>query len=144
MVRARATDTCWPMTARTAVSNGSTLPGTRSPGVGVDERSQRRVAGECGVDRLGVGVEVEQPAQTPHGGRQVAPVGEAELDTHVRSAALHDKRAVDRGDAVAVGKRQRADESVAVGRLDARDRAGGEERHHLAGGRTAGGQRGRR
>ena len=33
MVRAPRTDTCWPMTARTAVSNGSTLPGTRSPGI---------------------------------------------------------------------------------------------------------------
>ena len=77
-------------------------------------------------------------------GRQVAPVGEAERHTHVRSAALHDKRAVDRGDAVAVGKRQRADESVAVGRLDPGDRPGREERHHRAGGRTAGARRGRR
>ena len=131
IVRAPRTDTCWPMTARTAVSNGSTLPGNAQPGHQGDERSQRRVAGECCVDRLGIGVEVEQPAQTPHGGRQVAPVGEAELHTHVRSATLHDKRAVDRGDAVAVGKRQRADESVAVGRLDPGDRAVGEERHHL-------------
>ena len=33
-VRAPATEICWPTTARTAVSNGSTLPGTRSPGSG--------------------------------------------------------------------------------------------------------------
>ena len=31
-VRAAATETCWPSTARTASSNPSKLPGTRSPG----------------------------------------------------------------------------------------------------------------
>src|SRR5215217_739667 len=44
-VRAPATEICWPMTARTAVSNGSRLPGTRRPGAAViDTASASSVA----------------------------------------------------------------------------------------------------
>ena len=39
--------TCWPSTARTAISLPSTWPGTRRPGVARDERPEHRVAGEA-------------------------------------------------------------------------------------------------
>ena len=81
-VRAPATEICWPTIARTAVSNGSTLPGHAQARDGGDGRRQRRVVAERGVDGDGIGVEVEQPADAPHGGPEIAPVGEPQARPH--------------------------------------------------------------
>ena len=75
-VRAPATEICWPTVALTAVSNGSTVPGTRSPGIAGDARGERRVLGQRLVDGDGVGVEVEQRPDALHGRAEVAPVGQ--------------------------------------------------------------------
>ena len=61
-VRAPATEICWPIVALIDVSNGSTLPGTRSPGVLAIRRRERGVAAERVVDGGRIGVEVEQAA----------------------------------------------------------------------------------
>ena len=62
VVRAPATETCWPRTARTASSAPSTCPGDAPPRTGRHQRGQQRVRGEGGVDHGRVGVEVEQPS----------------------------------------------------------------------------------
>ena len=64
-VRPPATEICWPTTARTAVSNGSTLPGTRSPGTAATHGASSVVGGQRGVDGHRIGVEVEQPPDPP-------------------------------------------------------------------------------
>ena len=86
-VRAPATEICWPTTARTAVSNGSTLPGTRSPGRRSHHRAEHVVAGERLVDGVRIGVEVEQPADPAHRGVAVARVGEAQPHVDARRAS---------------------------------------------------------
>ncbi len=133
-VRAPATEICCPMTARTAVSNGSTLPGHAAARGGGDRRRQRRVLAERGVDGDGVGVEVEQAADAPHGRAEIAPVGEPQEHPHVRPAgATRAGGEGEDGDAVAVREVECAVERLAVPRLDARHGAGGEERHEVLG-----------
>ena len=84
VVRAPATDTCCPTIARTASSNPSAAPGRRVPGAATHEPTHRRVVGEGGVDRLGVGVEIEQAPRGPHHARErrhvVAHPGHAHPD----------------------------------------------------------------
>ena len=64
-VRAAPTETCWPSTARTAVSNGSALPGTRSPGRAATSlpRSGSRLSPRAMAS--GSEFEVEEPAAAP-------------------------------------------------------------------------------
>ena len=71
------------MTARMLVSNGSTLPGARRPGRTATRRRHHGFGGERRIDRLGVGVEIEQPADPLHGRVEVGPVSESELGSHV-------------------------------------------------------------
>ncbi len=71
VVRAAAVETCWPSTARTASSAPSTVRGTRRPGRLGHQRREDRVAPRAPVDRLGVGVEVEQPPAPGDGGGEV-------------------------------------------------------------------------
>ena len=86
-VRAPATLTCWPSTARTAISLPSTWPGTRSPGTASDERADQGVAGERlrHGDRVAVGV--EHAAHALDGGGGVAQVVEGERRDHERRLA---------------------------------------------------------
>ena len=86
-VRAAATVTCWPSTARTASSSPSTCPGTRRPGVAADQRAEHRVAGERVADRDRVAVGVEEAAYALDGGREVAQVVEPERRRHERRRA---------------------------------------------------------
>ena len=112
-VRAPGTETCWPMTARTASSKPSAAPGTRRPGSARPPRPQERVVAQGLPDGDGVGVEVEQLAAARHRGVQVAQVREHELALHVGRAATAPRSpaasgAAQRDDAVAVGQAQAA------------------------------------
>ena len=101
---------------------------------GGDRRRQRRVLAERGVDGDGVGVEVEQAADAPHGRAEVAPVGEPQAHPHVRPAgATRAGGEGENGDAVAVREVERAVVRLAVPGLDAGHGAGGEERHEVLG-----------
>ena len=73
-VRAAATETCWPSTARTRQLGAVDVPGRAAAGRLRDERGQQRVGAEQLGDGDGVGVEVEQAARPLHGAGQVAEV----------------------------------------------------------------------
>ena len=75
-VRAPATDTCWPRTARTASSAASGEAGTRRPGAPATSGGQRRVGAEHVVDGGGVGVEVEHPPAAGDRRPEVAQLGQ--------------------------------------------------------------------
>ena len=121
--RAPARDTCWPRTARSASSAPSTAPGTRRPGLAATSGAERRVAPQQGVDGLGVGVQVEQPAAPLDRRRQVAQVVETQPAPHALAGRAH------LHDAGPVGQPQRPPVALAVGLLDPGDRPGGQERH---------------
>ncbi len=134
-VRAPGTETCWPITARTASSKPSAAPGTRRPGSRSTSGPDERVAAQGLPDGDGVGVEVEQLAAARHGGGagRAGPRGRARLPRRrtVRSSAPSSAvGGAQRHDAVAVGEAQAA----AVGRsrraLDPGEGAGAEEGEH--------------
>ncbi len=76
-VRAAAVDTCWPSTARTAISAPSTQRGTRRPGALADDRAESRVRSQLRVDGDRVRVEIEEPSASGDGRGQITQVGEA-------------------------------------------------------------------
>ena len=76
IVRAPATDTCWPTIARTASSKPSAQPGTRRPGRRRTSSPNTGIGSQVGDHRRGIGVEVEQPPAARHGGVEVAGVVE--------------------------------------------------------------------
>ena len=101
---------------------------------GGDRRRERRVLAERGVDGDGVGVEVEQAADAPHGRAEVAPVGEPQEHPHVRPAgATRAGGEGEDGNAVAMREVECAVERLAVPGLDARHGARREERHEVLG-----------
>ena len=63
MVRAPATEICWPTIARIASSNGSHAPGTRRPGAPPTSGASSGSRARCRADRGDVGVEVEPAAE---------------------------------------------------------------------------------
>ena len=132
-VRAPATETCWPMTARTAVSGPSTAPGTRMPGQAATSGASRGSVAEQVVDGGRVGVEVEQPAHPGHRGHDVARVGEGQVGRHVvAGVAQPDRRlAVRQQEGPAVRRR--------VALLDPGDGLEGEDPHHARRRRRAAG-----
>ena len=91
-VRAPATETCWPSTARTASSAPSTAPGTRRPGALRTSGASSGVGGERLVDRDRVGVEVEQPAAALHRGGEVAQVVRRSSQRDVVGRARRERR----------------------------------------------------
>ena len=89
IVRAPATLICWPMTARTASSNPSHVPGTRKA------RVRRRQRAEPRGDRLGIATEVER---VPHARE------DRRNDTRKMNADTVSRSAFRRGDFVTVMK----------------------------------------
>ena len=85
-VRAPGTETCCPMTARTASSKPSAAPGTRRPGSLPHQRADERVVAQGLPNGDGIGVEVEQLAAAGHRRVQVAQVRQDELALHVGGA----------------------------------------------------------
>ena len=85
-VRAPGTETCCPMTARTASSNPSAAPGTRRPGSRRTNGADERVVPQGLPNGDGIGIEVEQLAAPGHGRVQVAQVRQDELALHVGRA----------------------------------------------------------
>ena len=124
-VRAAATETCWPRIARTASSEPSTVPGTRSPGAARTSGASSASCAEVLNGRRRVGVEVEQPPAALNRRGQVAQVGEVQLALPCAARApwpeLSARRSRDRaGGAACGGRRHRAPPRR-------RDRAVGEE-----------------
>ena len=76
--------------------------GHTESGTTCHKRRQNGVATEGGVDRHGIGVEVEQPANSPDGRGEIPPIGEIERHANVRPTRLDDGLAGDDGDPVPV------------------------------------------
>ena len=81
-VRAPATLTCWPSTARTSSSVPSGCPGARRPGRFATSGASSGSAAEMVVDGRRVAVEVEQPAGALHRGLHVGDVVEHQRARH--------------------------------------------------------------
>ncbi len=75
-VWAAAVETCWPKTARSAISAPSTHRGTRRPGDLFTTGASRRIGAQLAVDRHGIGVEVEQPSAPRDRRREVTHVAQ--------------------------------------------------------------------
>ena len=138
-VRAPATETCWPTTARTAVSNGSTLPGTRRPGIAATSGRERRVVGQRVVDGDRVGVEVEQRAA-----RAARPAPRSRQSASRRRSVTPARSSADGARPAPARRRRgrgagraRGGTHVPSQCLDAGHGAGGEERQRGARRRTA-------
>ena len=125
-VRAPATETCWPITARTAVSYGSTLAGARRPGTAATSGASAVSDSERCVHGGRVAVEIEQTADALDGDAEVAP--RRQLDASSDVVVVRDEP----DDADATGQVERTAIRLAVPRLDTRDRALADERHQLA------------
>ena len=82
-VDAPFTVTCCPRMARTASSNGSHAPGTRSPGCRFDEAPQLRIPAKVLSDRRCVGSDVEHRANSRDDRRERAGLGES--DSHLET-----------------------------------------------------------
>ena len=129
-VRAPATDTCWPTTARTTVSHASTVVGTRRPGRSATSGASDGVGGQRRCDGRRLGVEVEPPAYPVDQGRGVAQVGVAAHDDVVSGDLDGDDRGADRQ------RHRAAVRPAAAGRLvhlEPVDCARGEELPHGVG-----------
>ena len=146
-VRAPATLTCWPSTARTAISWPSTWPGTRRPGV---RRTSGPITGSpANASATATGSQSASSSRRTRStaARGVAQVVERERGRHERGLPrpVGVRRA--RGGRCrcrAAGESVRAYQPV-TGDLDARDRAGGEEAEQRRSGvRRADGQAHRR
>ena len=124
-MRAAASETCCPSTARTASSKPSTVPGTRSPGVCATSATEDRIGAELLGDGLRVGIEVEQSPAPLHGRGEVAEVVEPEHGANVVGSA-----GVELSHARTVGQPQRAPVGRAHHLFDAGHCARGEELHH--------------
>ena len=120
-VRAAATLTCWPSTARKAISAGSTHAGDAPPGRGLNELAQERVGAERGVDGERVGVEVQQVAAARGGLGLVARVAGLQAGDRAAVREVHGdhRRTVRQAQAAPVGR--------ALDLLDAPDGAQREE-----------------
>ena len=90
---AARTLTCWPSTARTAHSNGSNAPITRSAGRERTRAREQRVAREMSADERGIRVRVEQPARARDNRHQRGHERRRDLDDD-RVAALRRRIAI--------------------------------------------------
>ena len=119
--------------ARTPISNGSTVPGHAQPPVGAHERAQQGIAREVRVDGIGVGVEVEQPADLRDDVHEAVDVREVRPQQQRRAARVLVVRDLDHRGPV-IGRpatchpeRAAIHRGIEVDMLDARDRARREE-----------------
>ena len=128
-VRAPATEICWPMTARTAVSNGSTLPGTRRPGAAATDGASVGSSPSAASTATGsASRSSSRRTRRTAGPRSRQSASRRSTRTFGRPARPCRRREQD-GDAVAVREVECAVERLAVPGLDARHGARGEERH---------------
>ena len=95
-MRAAFTETCWPRIVRTAVSNGSHAPGTRSPGRRATSGARRGSAERWAAIGPGIGVEVEEApraaSRLERRGRSEARQAEGERPARLVEARLDDAR----------------------------------------------------
>ena len=87
MVFAWVRVTCWPMIARTPVSNGSQVPGRAEAGPGLEQRPDGRVDGEMARGLVQVEVEARDPAGAVHHVDELLPVREVGSQHEVVVAA---------------------------------------------------------
>ena len=135
-VRAAATETCWPRTARTALSAPSTAPGTRTPGSAATSGARSRILAEHG-GRAG---------RDPRRGRAASGSGATAAARSARPSSLNaartwSSRGAQLHDAEAVRQAQRPPVRAVRRLLDARHRAGGEQAQQRRGRRRAGARR---
>lgn len=73
---ADATLICWPTIARSTSSSPWAAPAARMPGRSATRGGQGEIASQLGVDRHGVGVQVEQATDDRDGTAEVPRIGE--------------------------------------------------------------------
>ena len=123
IVFAPASVTCWPMIARTPVSNGSHVPGGRRPGRASSKRTDGRVARELDGRLREIEVEAADPAGALHDVDELVPVRQVRAQEEVVVAAGSELE-----HAGPAADDDRSPVGVALDRLDAWDGAGGEVR----------------
>ena len=126
-VRAPATETCWPTTARSAVSNGSTLPVTRRPGAA--STSGAITASAASAASIATGSASRSSSRRTRrtaGARSRQSVRRNSARTAARPPLTTSPRDLD--DPVAVRQRQRPSVPRPVECFDAGDGPGPEER----------------
>ncbi len=95
---------------------------------GRDQSRHHGLGGERRIDRCGVGVEIEQPADALHGRVEITRGGESEIGHHVVVSGSQ------RDGAVAAGERHRPSIRQAVPRFDPGDGPAADELEHVGAG----------